>query len=247
MHKDIPTQIKNQELVERRRRQIVDAAVELFLQNGFHKTTTRQIARAAGISIGLLYEYISTKEDILYLVCDAIHAEMRQAVTDALSRAEKGAHTLEAMIRGYLQVCHRMSDHILLIYQETQSLPGKWRRIVLENEIHITGLFTNVLAEMVAKGELPALDDRTLDLLAHNISVIGHMWTFRRWYLACHYTIEEYTRLQTAFILGQYRQGMPEPADMAVTKLNTGIVNKHPNKRITEQKEGETQDGIRAE
>jgi hypothetical protein len=39
---------------------------------------------------------------------------------------------------------------------------------------NITGLFTNVLVDMVAKGELPAMDDRTLDLLAHNISVIGH-------------------------------------------------------------------------
>jgi AcrR family transcriptional regulator len=76
--RDIPTQVKNRELVERRRSQIVDAAVEMFLQKGFHKTTTRQIAQAAGISNGLLYEYIATKEDILYLVCDAIHAEMQR-------------------------------------------------------------------------------------------------------------------------------------------------------------------------
>jgi len=210
MRRNIPTQIKNKELVERRRRQIVDAAVELFLQKGFHKTTTRQIARAAGISIGLLYEYISAKEDILFLVCEAIHAEMQQAVTEALARAEAGARTLEAVIREYFLVCHRMSDHILLIYQETQSLPGKWRRLVLENEIHITGLFTKALAGMSASGELPDLSDRTMDLIAHNISVLGHMWAFRRWYLACHYTIEEYTSLQTAFILGRCNGSMTE-------------------------------------
>jgi len=50
--KDIPTQIKNPELVKRRHRQIVDAAVQLFIEHGFHKTTTRQIAAAAGFSIG---------------------------------------------------------------------------------------------------------------------------------------------------------------------------------------------------
>jgi AcrR family transcriptional regulator len=200
--KAIPTQIKDQQLVQRRRRQIVDAAVELFLKNGFHKTTTRQIARAAGISIGLLYEYISTKEDILYLVCEAIHAEMESAVTDALTRAQEGKGTLEVVIQEYFRVCHRMSDHILLIYQETQSLPSKWRKIVLANEIQITGLFTKVLADLAARGELPAMDAKTLDLLAHNVSVLGHMWTFRRWFMGCHYTIEEYTRLQTAFIFG---------------------------------------------
>jgi TetR/AcrR family transcriptional regulator, cholesterol catabolism regulator len=200
--KDIPTQIKDKQLVQRRRRQIVDAAVELFLKNGFHKTTTRQIAQAAGISIGLLYEYISTKEDILYLVCEAIHAEMENAVTEALARAQAGRGTLEMAIQEYFKVCHRMSDHILLIYQETQSLPSKWRKIVLANEIQITGLFTKVLAELVDRAELPFLDAKTLDLMAHNISVLGHMWTFRRWFMGCHYTIEEYTRLQTEFILG---------------------------------------------
>ncbi len=211
--KDIPTQIKDKELVRRRRRQIVDAAVELFLKNGFHKTTTRQIARAAGISIGLLYEYISTKEDILYLVCEAIHAEMEGAVTEALARAQKGRGTLEMVIREYFLVCHRMSDHILLIYQETQSLPAKWRKIVLANEIQITGLFTRVLADLVGRAELPFLDDKTLDLMAHNISVLGHMWTFRRWFMGCHYTIEEYTRLQTQFILGLGDRNLPPRAE----------------------------------
>ena len=85
--KDIPTQIKDPELVERRRRQIVDAAVQLFIKNGFHKTTTRQIAGAAGFSIGSLYEYIASKEDILYLVCDAIHAEVERGVSEAMARA----------------------------------------------------------------------------------------------------------------------------------------------------------------
>ena len=48
--KDITTQVKNPELVQRRHRQIVDAAVQLFIKHGFHKTTTRQIAKAAGFS-----------------------------------------------------------------------------------------------------------------------------------------------------------------------------------------------------
>ena len=85
----IPTQVKNQALVAQRRRQIVDAAVNLFIENGFHKTTTRQIAQAAGISIGSLYEYIATKEDVLYLVCDAIHAEIEQGVAEALEPGQK--------------------------------------------------------------------------------------------------------------------------------------------------------------
>ena len=202
----IPTQVKNPALVAQRRRQIVDASVNLFIQNGFHKTTTRQIAQAAGISIGSLYEYIATKEDVLYLVCDAIHAEIERGVAEALERAKRGRNPLAEVIREYFMVCHRMNDHILLIYQETQSLPAKWQRIVLENEIRITGIFTGVLARLMAAGDLPRIAPRQLDLVAHNISVLGHMWTFRRWFLANHYGIEEYIDFQTRSILGMCRE-----------------------------------------
>ena len=66
---EVPTQIKNPQLVRERRRQIIDSTVELFIEHGYHKTTTRMIAKAANFSIGSLYEYVSSKEDLLYLVC----------------------------------------------------------------------------------------------------------------------------------------------------------------------------------
>ncbi len=201
--KDVPTHIKNPDLVEKRRRQIVDAAVGLFVEKGFHKTTTRQIALAAGFSIGSLYEYVGSKEDVLYLVCDAIHAEVERAVTEALNRAKSGKSALTEVIREYFLVCHRMSDHILLIYQETQSLPLQWRKHVLENEVRITGIFMDALAHLIANGDLPWLTERSLEMVAHNISVMGHMWTFRRWFLARHYSIEDYIELQTEFILNR--------------------------------------------
>ena len=201
--KDIPTQIKNIDLVKKRRRQIVDAAVGLFVEKGFHKTTTRQIAAAAGFSIGSLYEYVGSKEDVLYLVCDAIHDEVERAVSEALTRAKSGKSALTEVIREYFMVCHRMSDHVLLIYQETQSLPPQWRKRVLEKEVRVTGIFIDVLARLIDSGDLPRLNEKFLELAAHNITVMGHMWTFRRWFLARHYSIEDYIEMQTEFILGE--------------------------------------------
>jgi AcrR family transcriptional regulator len=197
----IPTQVKDPNLVERRRRQIAAAAVQLFVEKGFHKTTTRQIAQAADISIGSLYEYFTTKEDILYIVCDFIHTEMEQGVATAMADASGGRDALAKVIREYFMVCHRMSDFILMIYQETQSLPRQWQRRVLENELRITGLLVGVLARLSQSGELPHLDERSIELTAHNIVVMGHMWTFRRWFLGKHYGIEDYIALQTAAIL----------------------------------------------
>jgi len=200
--REVPTQVKNPDLVERRRQQIVEAAAKLFIAQGFHKTTTRQIARAAGFSIGSLYEYVASKEDVLYLVCEFIHLEVERGVAEAMQRTTVGKEVLAEVIREYFLVCHRMSDLILLIYQETRSLPAVWRKRVLENELRITGVLVEVLAGLSDGGNLPSMNSEKLELVAHNITVLGHMWTFRRWYLARHYSIEDYIRVQTDFIIG---------------------------------------------
>jgi AcrR family transcriptional regulator len=200
--REVPTQVKNPDLVERRRRQIVEAAAKLFIDQGFHKTTTRQIAGAAGFSIGSLYEYVASKEDVLYLVCEFIHKEVARGVAEAMQQTTGGKEVLAAVIREYFLVCHRMSDFILLIYQETRSLPPVWRKRVLENELRITGVLVEVLADLTRGGDLPAMDLKTLEMVGHNITVLGHMWTFRRWYMARHYSIEDYIRIQTDAIIG---------------------------------------------
>lgn len=199
---EVPTQIKNPELVQQRRRQIIDSTVKLFIEHGYHKTTTRMIAKASGFSIGSLYEYVSSKEDLLYLVCQTIHSEVNTAVEEALSRKGDERERLAEVIREYLLVCDKMSAHVLLMYQVTQFLPKKWGQRVLENELNITRIFIDILKDLNGKGVFPHFDDKTINLVGHNISVLGHMWAFRRWNLKNDYTIEEYIETQTDFILG---------------------------------------------
>jgi AcrR family transcriptional regulator len=44
---------------------ILDTALELFAENGFHATSISQIAKKAGISKGLTYNYFDSKKEIL--------------------------------------------------------------------------------------------------------------------------------------------------------------------------------------
>jgi len=49
----------------RRRHEIFDASVKLFLKNGFQETSMREIAETAGIGKSTLYDYFKTKDEIL--------------------------------------------------------------------------------------------------------------------------------------------------------------------------------------
>jgi TetR/AcrR family transcriptional regulator, cholesterol catabolism regulator len=203
--REVATQIKNQELVKQRRRQIVDAAVSLFIRHGYHKTTTRALAKETGLSIGSLYEYVSSKDDVLYLVCIAIHSEVEEGIKEALTRTSHGREALAEIIREYFHVCNRMSDHVLLMYQVTHFLPEKWQKKVLETEIRITNLFVEVIRKLNETGVFQRLDEDRIDLVAHNISVLGQTWAFRRWYFAKRFTLEQYIEHQTAFIMSFLR------------------------------------------
>ena len=51
--------------MEKRRDRIEDAAKQLFIKQGFHATSMRNIASRAGTSLGNVYNYYRTKEEIL--------------------------------------------------------------------------------------------------------------------------------------------------------------------------------------
>ncbi len=198
---EISTQIKDQELVKQRRRQIVDTAVKLFIKHGYHQTSTRLLTREIGISTGTLYEYISTKVDVLYLVCRAIYTDVQESLENVRSSSEDAKGVLKEIVREYFYVCDRLSDHILLLYQVTHFLPKRFQKKILDAELEITQLFLDTIEQLKAEGKLD-LDGQTINFIGHTISVLGHTWAFRRWYFTKYFTIEQYIEKQTEFILG---------------------------------------------
>ncbi|WP_025025790.1 TetR/AcrR family transcriptional regulator [Caldalkalibacillus mannanilyticus] len=200
--KQIPSLVKDPKLVKKRREQMIEAAVSLFIEKGFHKTTTREIAAKAGFSIGTLYEYIQSKEDVLYLVCDSIHQQVEDRLLEAMKEKENSLESLKAAMKHYFMVLNDMQDQVLLIYQETKSLPKDTLHYVLSREEQITEIFEEVLKKGIEDGSIH-LDPREIKLMAHNIVVLGEMWVFRRWALTKQFSLEDFIEKQTRLIVDQ--------------------------------------------
>lgn len=194
--------VKDQQLIKKRREQMIKGAVKLFIEKGFHRTTTREIAKESGFSIGTLYEYIGAKEDVLYLVCDSIYEEVRDRLEQSLSTIETsvGIGRLKVAIASFFKVVDEMQDEVLVMYQEVKSLPKEALSYVLQKEREMVEMIEAVIKECV-DAKLLKLTDKQMKLIANNILVQGHMWTFRRWEIQKRYTIEEYTELQIQQLL----------------------------------------------
>ncbi|KOO37306.1 TetR/AcrR family transcriptional regulator [Priestia koreensis] len=198
--REVHASVKDQRLIEKRRDQMVKGAVTLIKKKGFHRTTTREIAKSSGFSIGTLYEYIKTKEDVLYLVCDSIYDQVRGRLEKVICKENYSIDNLKQAIENYFKVVDEMQDEVLVMYQEVKSLSKDALPYVLKKEVEMVTIFEEIIAGCVKNGYMD-LEEKEVELLAHHIFVQGQMWAFRRWSLQKLYSLEEYTTMQTKFLL----------------------------------------------
>jgi TetR/AcrR family transcriptional regulator, cholesterol catabolism regulator len=198
--REVLASVKDERLIEKRRDQMVKGAVTLFKEKGFHRTTTREIARSAGFSIGTLYEYIRQKEDVLYLVCDTIYDQVHIRLEQDIDMKQGTIESLKLAIKNYFKVVDDMQDEVLVMYQEAKSLSKDALPYVLKKEAEMAAMFKKIIESCIKNGEL-TLTEQESELISHNIIVQGQMWAFRRWTIQKNSTIDQYIELQTKVIL----------------------------------------------
>jgi TetR/AcrR family transcriptional regulator, cholesterol catabolism regulator len=192
---------RDTDVESRRRRELVGAAVPLFIETGYHETTTRDIAMSAGWTVGELYDFVKSKSDILYLVCESLHEEVEALLRAGAVAGETIDVALPRALATYIRACDSRQDSILLIYQETTSLPHAARCLVIENEERVTDYFDVLLQQGVQEGRFQLSSEKVTRLMAHNITILGQMWAFRRWYVQKHFSLEEYIAIQTELVM----------------------------------------------
>jgi AcrR family transcriptional regulator len=124
------TTVKNEQKVRDRRELLIAAAIKVFLRKGFESTTVREIGAAAGLTQGTIYNYVRSKDDILYLVCDQAITEYENAVRQALA-ANPASSRVEATIRAIVEAVYAHQDEILVLHHVSASLDRKSLKTIL--------------------------------------------------------------------------------------------------------------------
>jgi AcrR family transcriptional regulator len=111
------------------RSRILQKAVELFAARGYEATGMREIARAAGTSIGNCYFYFENKEAVLLAAVDSIIAEISQQA-DAAARRMQAAGPREqarALVTAGMQAALRRPGVTTLMLSEATRGPVRER------------------------------------------------------------------------------------------------------------------------
>ncbi|RID87451.1 TetR/AcrR family transcriptional regulator [Peribacillus asahii] len=187
----VATSVKNPKRVEKRRAEIIDAAVKIFSEKGYHATTTKEIAEAAGMNVGTMFQYVKTKQDILYLVCCHIHSLIEKALYAATSENSTPLEAIKKDMTALFEIVDQVSDYVVLMYQETASLDKEARRSFLQREQRLRNHLEKQIQRGIDSGVFK-ISQESVFLIADDILVQSQMWAFRRWSLTNKFTIEKY-------------------------------------------------------
>lgn len=185
----VKSKVEVPELIEKRRGQIIAAAIELFGKRGYHVTTIRDIAKLANVSIGTIYQYVSDKEDVLFLTLIEVLDAYQRLVPAAIERERTPLARFRAAVGVYCAVNDGKHDATVLAYRETKSLPKARRKLIQDKELATNRLLAACIEDCVAAGLFEPVD---VELFTYQIVMFSHAWALKAWRFRKMMSLDDY-------------------------------------------------------
>ena len=123
MKTQVECNAKSGEHLEQKHRQIAQAAAPLFIKKGFHQTSMRDISKAVGMSMGNLYHYIKSKDDVLFLVYQELYSIWEAGLEKlSIEKIEGPEEKLKALIKNQMRSSYEYQQLTQMTFRESKFL-----------------------------------------------------------------------------------------------------------------------------
>jgi AcrR family transcriptional regulator len=156
---------------EEKQRRILDAAVAEFAANGFPGANINVIAKKAGISIGAMYKYFASKEDLFLTIVERAHG-LLEGVLDDIERSPGDIfHKIEKMVRAAQTYAREFPElHQIYLDMTSEGLSHLSRKLSGKIERISAQFYETLIQRAVAQGILDGrLDPRVTALCIDNL------------------------------------------------------------------------------
>jgi TetR/AcrR family transcriptional regulator, cholesterol catabolism regulator len=149
MPKGIP--LTEQEL-DRRRHQIFNASVHVFLEKGFQETTMQEIAEAAGMGKSTLYDYFKTKDEILFSVVEDEIYDLTELAKKIAAQELPAAEKLKQVMRAHLEHLREQKDFYSKLMFEVQRLGSEDQQRLQAKRHAYQDLLCSLIEQAIREG-----------------------------------------------------------------------------------------------
>jgi AcrR family transcriptional regulator len=146
----------------RRRRQLLDVAMRVFAERGFHPTSMNDIADAAGVTKPVLYQHFSSKRALYREVLDDVGAQLLDTVTKATAAASGPREQVELGFGAYFGFVARKREAFQVLFGSGARRDAEFAGQVAQVESAIADAVATLI-------EIEGLRDDERRLLAHGI------------------------------------------------------------------------------
>jgi len=159
---------------DEKRRRVLESAKAAFARDGFAGTNVNRVAAAAGISVGALYKYFRTKDDLFLAIIEESHVFLETMLNDIFDAEPSFFGRVEAILRAAVRTS-RDDPELIRIYVActTEELSGLAERLSVSIETVSATRYRRMVAEAAASGEIAAdADPATTAFLLDDIFLL---------------------------------------------------------------------------
>jgi AcrR family transcriptional regulator len=156
---------------------ILEVAMKVFRERGYHAASMQEIADAVGMQKGSLYYYISGKQELLFMILeraiDTITARIDSIYRSVLPPREK----LWQAILSHVDVVSQRLDMLTILLRERHALTESQQAIIDEKSVNYERLFQKILGEGIRAGEFRSMDTKIV-----SFGILGMCNWLYQWY-----------------------------------------------------------------
>lgn len=160
---------------ERRLREIILTAAELFDRAGYTTTSMEDIAEAVGLAKPTLYHYVKSKDEILY----QIHREFMAVAFTAMESHEGRLSPEEEARATIVEILDLIAKHrplVRVFFEHFRDLPARHQRIVVEQRDRYAAGLTGVIRRGFSRGDFRSVDPKLTALAIFGMCNWAYQW-----------------------------------------------------------------------
>ncbi|MGH3439987.1 MAG: TetR/AcrR family transcriptional regulator [Sciscionella sp.] len=157
-------------------RRLMMAGLESFAERGYHATTTRDIATAAGMSPAALYVYFPSKLAMLFTISRSGHEQTLAMLEKIASKGAAPIPTMRRMTEEFVAWHARRHTVARVVQYELHALPDKEYRVVAVLRRQIEQLIRDTIAAGAASGDFHVADVKTAARAVTSLGVDVARW-----------------------------------------------------------------------
>jgi AcrR family transcriptional regulator len=190
--------VKKEGTVVKNLERIFNATLKISNKKGFQAMSMRDLSREADLSMGALYSYFKSKEELLEMLQHQRRTITRRILAEHIEAEHDPAARLNAAIRTHLYLSEVMQPWFYFAYMETKNLSKKQQAEAIESELFTENIFVEILAQGQARGVFINRDRR---LTASLIKSMLQDWYLKRWkYARRKISVDHYARFVLKFV-----------------------------------------------